>query len=245
MCNSIQSHGKENFEINILWEGECTQEELDEYEIEFISLFNTLSPNGYNLTEGGFGGGRPSDETRVKMSESRKGKVPTEATRAKMSAAGKGHTVSAETRIKISAANKSRVISPETRAKIGAAAKNISEETRKKMSDARKGEKHPNFGKKRSEETRAKLSEANKGEKHPMFGKKRSEETLLKFITSRNRPVEQWSRDGKMFIKVFESLKLAAHATGTNRTGISGNLAGKTKTAGGFVWRRHEAKNDV
>ena len=54
--NAIQSHGKEKFSIELLWEGVCTQEQLDEYEIELIGLFDTLDPNGYNLKEGGFGG---------------------------------------------------------------------------------------------------------------------------------------------------------------------------------------------
>jgi group I intron endonuclease len=64
----------------------------------------------------------------------------------------------------------------------------LSEETKKKMSDAQKGEKNHMFGKKQSEETKRKkseslkgkkhteetkrkISEANKGEKHHMFGK--------------------------------------------------------------------------
>lgn len=73
-----------------------SEEELNEWEKYFIFVFNTLHPNGYNLTEGGDGGikceeinrkisetlkGRPSpmkgkhhsDEVRKKMSESRKG----------------------------------------------------------------------------------------------------------------------------------------------------------------------------
>ena len=39
-----------------------------------------------------------------------------------------------------------------------------SEETRKKMSDAKKGKKNPNYGKQFSEETKKKLSEAHKGQ---------------------------------------------------------------------------------
>lgn len=166
--NSIQAHGKENFIIELIWEGECTQGELDKKEVEFINLFKTLSPFGYNLKEGGRGG-RHSGETREKMSQSRK------------------------------------------------------------------GEKNHMFGKKASEETREKLSAGHKGNVV-------STETRLKISVAQYTPVEQWSRDGKMFIKVFESLKLAAHSTGRNSSGISNNLAGRTKTAGGFVWRRVKEK---
>ena len=222
--NSIQAHGKENFTIELLWEGECTQEELDEHEIELIGLFNTLSPFGYNLTEGGFGG-RPSDETRVKMRESHKGKVPSEETRVKMSAAGKGRVVTEETRAKLSASLRTE----EVRAKTRAAKKGyvVSEETREKL---RVASANP------SPETRAKLSASAKA-------RTISEETRVKMNATHAKPVEQWSRDGKIFIKMFESISLAARSTGVNS--IYNNLSGKSKTAGGFVWRRHKAKNDV
>ena len=42
----------------------------------------------------------------------------------------------------------------------------VSNETRKKMSDAHSGEKNHNFGKHHSEETRKKMSDAHSGEKH-------------------------------------------------------------------------------
>jgi hypothetical protein len=87
----------------------------------------------------------------------------------------------------------------------------LSEETKKKISESLKGEKHPNFGKpspmrgkshsietrkkmsekrkgisawnkniKQSEETKKKISESLKGEKHPNFGKHLSNETKEK-----------------------------------------------------------------
>lgn len=54
-CNdfyyAIQKYGFENFEVEIL--AEVLKEQLDKAEIKYIQLFNTLSPNGYNLTAGG------------------------------------------------------------------------------------------------------------------------------------------------------------------------------------------------
>ena len=51
----------------------------------------------------------------------------------------------------------------------------ISKKTRRKMSEDRKrkfsGKNHFMYGKHLSEETRRKISEAMKGEKNPMFGK--------------------------------------------------------------------------
>jgi hypothetical protein len=75
--------------------------------------------------------------------------------------------------------------------------KRCSEETKKKMSDAQKGEKNHNYGKHPSEETRKKMSDAHKGthlseetrkkmsdakkgENNPNYGKHLSEETKKK-----------------------------------------------------------------
>lgn len=61
----------------------------------------------------------------------------------------------------------------------------LSDETRKKISEAEKGEKHPLYGSHRSNETRKKISDAKKlnpmtGDKNPFFGKHHSEETCKK-----------------------------------------------------------------
>lgn len=70
--NAIKKYGKDAFVIETLWSNEtCTQQELDCKEVEFIKKFNTLSPNGYNLTLGG-SGGRHSDETKRLISEKSK-----------------------------------------------------------------------------------------------------------------------------------------------------------------------------
>jgi len=67
--NAIKKYGKDCFVMDPLWESEsCSQEELDLKEIELIAQYNTLSPNGYNLTSGG-SGGRHSDETKQILSE--------------------------------------------------------------------------------------------------------------------------------------------------------------------------------
>lgn len=67
--NAIKKYGKECFCVEPIWEkNECTQNELDAKEIELINKFNTLHPNGYNLTEGG-AGGRHSSETKQLLSK--------------------------------------------------------------------------------------------------------------------------------------------------------------------------------
>jgi group I intron endonuclease len=94
---SIKKHGITNFSVCAIQEA-FSREELDALEIQYIKEFETLAPQGYNLTEGGSGssGWKHSAETRRRMSDSQKrsyangvnpgrlGKKHTEATKAKL-----------------------------------------------------------------------------------------------------------------------------------------------------------------
>ena len=100
---AIRAHGEENFVIAILKKCE-TSEELDHWEKHFIKSRNTMSPNGYNLTDGGERNFIMLPETRAKMSASHSGEknynfgVPMPAEqRAKLSAARKGKPLPPET----------------------------------------------------------------------------------------------------------------------------------------------------
>lgn len=69
---------------------------MDEWEKYFIFLYDTMSPKGYNLQEGGRGG-TPSDNTKKRMSEAHKGgtsgmkgKKASDETRQKMRESHKG-----------------------------------------------------------------------------------------------------------------------------------------------------------
>lgn len=64
---------------------------------------------------------------------------------------------------------------------------NMSDETRRKMSEARKGENHPFYGKHRSEETRRKISESHKG-------KVLSDETRKKMSEAKKNMSEETRR---------------------------------------------------
>jgi group I intron endonuclease len=78
------------------------------HERAFIHRFGTLAPFGYNLTDGasGYGyGGAYSNESKIRLSESHKGKIPLPQTIEKRRQAMMGHKVSSETREKIRIAN--------------------------------------------------------------------------------------------------------------------------------------------
>lgn len=49
--NAINKYGYETFKVELI--KECTIDELNIYEKQYILEYNTLSPNGYNLTNGG------------------------------------------------------------------------------------------------------------------------------------------------------------------------------------------------
>jgi len=53
--DAVKKYGIENFKFEILIV--CFDEDRFKYEIEYIKKFNSISPNGYNLTKGGEGGG--------------------------------------------------------------------------------------------------------------------------------------------------------------------------------------------
>lgn len=72
--NAWHHYGEENFEFGIL--EECEKEKLIQKEIYYIKKLNSKYPNGYNFTHGGEGslGFFPSDETKKKQSDAKKGK---------------------------------------------------------------------------------------------------------------------------------------------------------------------------
>ena len=87
--------------------------------------------------------------------------------------------------------------------------KNVSAETRKKMSEANKGENNPMFGKPstfkgkhHSAETRKKMSEARKGKNHPFFGKHHSEKTRRKM--SKAHIGKHWYNNGVVSVLARE-----------------------------------------
>jgi len=63
---SMDKHGFENFEFNII--EECGVDELNEKEQYYIQELNTLTPHGYNLDSGGQEGKYLSEETKQKIS---------------------------------------------------------------------------------------------------------------------------------------------------------------------------------
>lgn len=132
-------YGLENFDVEIL-AVVGTQEESWELEKKYILEYNTLYPNGYNVSTGGGRGFTYQEERNKKISEAKKGK----------NNYWFGKKFSDEHRKKISEGNKGKI---------------MSEEQKRKMSERMKGENNPSYGTKHSNEWKKHMAEIMTGRK--------------------------------------------------------------------------------
>lgn len=159
IATAIRKHG--NPILEVLYETD-SWEELCNKEVEYIAAYNSIAPNGYNISLGGEGslGVLKSEETRRKMSNALKGRTLTEAQLNHlryMQSLNVGKPCKESTRVKISMAQKGKVVSDKTKAKLKEVniGRKHSNETKNKISEGLRGRVC-------TKETRAKLSEAHK-----------------------------------------------------------------------------------
>lgn len=132
----------------------------------------------------------------------------------------------------------------------------VSEETRRKISEANSGENNPMYGRHFSEEQKKKMSEALKGRilseetknmiSKARVGKHHSEETRKKLskankgkINAPTKLIIQYSKDGE-FIAEYPSIMEAERQTDISNSSICRCCKGKQKSAGGFIWKYKE-----
>ena len=138
----------------------------------------------------------------------------------------------------------------------------VSNITRKRLSEACSGKKNGMYGKRHSEESKRKMSESKigtqAGENNPMYGKKHTDETkhkmraikLGKKLSPEQRrrmseghktvKVDMIDRDTGKLLRSFNSIKEASRTTGTNYSTLINCCRGIYKTAGGYVWKYSE-----
>jgi group I intron endonuclease len=116
----------------------------------------------------------------------------------------------------------------------------MSEESRKKMSESKKGlrtgEQHHYFGKPLPEKTREAARVFNTGRPSWNAGKKMSEDICNKNRDSKiKKPVLQYDLNGN-FINEYQSISEAARVIGKSKGGIQ-YVCSKDKAYAGFFWR--------
>lgn len=155
LYKAMRKYGIENFKFEI--QDICNEEDLNNLEIYYIWYFNTYvhsdSSIGYNMTTGGntTKGFRLSDDTKLKISNSLKGKYSKEKNY------NYGKSLTKEQRQKISNTlrgkycgdknpNYGKKLSDETKSKISKSweSRIVSDETKTKMSEARTGSNNSN-----------------------------------------------------------------------------------------------------
>ena len=80
--SAIRKYGENDFELKTLIK--CNLNELDHWETEYIKIYNTIIPNGYNIMNGG-SHRTVSPEAKIKIKNYRKGKKHSDLTKLYMS----------------------------------------------------------------------------------------------------------------------------------------------------------------
>jgi group I intron endonuclease len=216
--NAVHKYGIENFKFEVLII--CFDEDLCNYEKQYIKKYNSITPNGYNANEGGevggmFKGKHHSEETKKVLSEKSRGRYTNDQVRQE-------HGESVKKALQTSEKWK-KAIAEGRVGKSGGAAK-------KKL------------GTKTSEETKKKISESVKkyfsgdSEKNKESHYKHHSEIMTNAI---GRKVTQYTLKGE-FIKEYPCIAEAARQTNVTRRNIQNNVVNRSKTAGGFVWKYAE-----
>lgn len=145
---AINKYGKENF-IKETIDRCLSKEELDEKETFYIKLYNTLVPNGYNIS---IGGNRDfhNDKTSKKISDKLTGRVLSEETKKKIGGATKGKSY--EKRYGLEKSNELKRIRKEFLLKTNPMINGHTEKSKQKISLSLIGHKQTEFQKKRVSE---------------------------------------------------------------------------------------------
>ena len=196
----------------------CDGSQLNDLERHYIKTFETYAPtgHGYNLTEGGDGcgfGRELSDEGRKTLSEVHKG-----------NSYAKGYKHTDEARLRMSQAQSGREHLPpseEIKARISSTlmGHEVSEETRRKISEAQLGQIRGPL----SDEAKKKIGDKNRGR---VFSPKSEEEKLQRSVALKGRKKSPESIAKRTATRLANGFKLSEEA----KSKISTTLSGRTHT---------------
>jgi len=211
--DAVKKYGIENFTFEILII--CFDEERYKFEIEYIKKYNSMVPNGYNLTRGGEGGGfygkKHSQETSVRISQILKQK----------------YIDNPELKTQMSERQKKIMSTVEIRNKIKDGLNNS-----EKWKLAKENKKIGNCNnRKPSEETKNKIKESLK----KYFNKKSNDNHDIMSRTCGSK-IGQYNNKN-MLLNTFNSIREASRITNIPRSTIMYNL-NKNITENDFIWKK-------
>ena len=169
VTEAYKKYGRSKFTYDKIITNVNNRNTLNYLEKFWIKVFNTLTPNGYNIENGGTDKGIMNESTREKLRQLNLGKKMSAETKKKIS-------------ISLSGENGSfygRKHTEESKRKIGKASlgriPTFTDEAREKIRQSKLGAKNPMYGKPITEEHREKLRKNNARNK-PWLGKKFTDE---------------------------------------------------------------------
>lgn len=217
--DAVKKYGIENFKFEVLII--CFDEDRYRFEIEYIKKYNSIAPNGYNLTKGGEGGGfhgkKHSQQTIERISQVIKQKyIDHPELKQQMSERQKIVMNNQEVRDKI----KEGMLASE------------------KWKSLKQNMKLCN--RKPSEETKNKIRESVKS----YFNQQTSDDKNINILKHREImanlsgvKIAQYNSEN-ILLQTFISIKEAGRQTNISYKSISSVINGRTKTAGGFIWNK-------
>jgi group I intron endonuclease len=209
--DAVKKYGIENFTFTVLII--CFDEDRYKYEMDYIKKYNTMAPNGYNLTPGGEGGGfygkKHSQETINKISQLMKNR----------------YLENPDLKNDVSIRNKIIMNNEGVKEKIKNGMKNS-----EKWQNAMKGGKRKN----QTEETKTKIKEIvttyfNNNEN---ITKHRN---IMSIVLGTK--VIQYSINNEIINK-YESINQASRQTGIPKSTIGKVIREGTYIAGNFIWKK-------
>jgi group I intron endonuclease len=218
LYGAMKKYGIDSFTFRILFF--CFDEDVEAYEIRTIEKYNSVAPNGYNITKGGRGGGF----------------------------VGKTHAANA--RMRIGTFTKKRFENPEERAKMSAiikdALKNVdisgrmakSEKWKNAIEEGRVGGRAHRSGEGPSQETKEKIRQSVK-EYYIKTGNKNIvniEKHRLSMAKAKGKRIGHFNSNN-ILQNTYISIAEAARNTGIPRSTIQNAVKKGFKTMKGDYWR--------
>lgn len=213
--DAVKKYGIDNFEFSVLII--CFDDERFKYEREYIRKYNSVVPNGYNITNGGEGGGFQGKTHTDQVKNIIKDKLKQK------------YIDNPELKKQMSERNKIVMNNPEIREKVKNGIEN-SEKWKKVIEENRRG----NYNKiKHNEETKKKISESLK--KYHSENIKVVDNVIIERDNKLGKKVKQYDMNNNL-LNEYISISVASKETRIPKSTIGVHLKDKTKTGGGFIW---------